>query len=37
VRSGGAEGFRQGSDGVVGKTGLTRGTHALAEEREKAP
>jgi hypothetical protein len=35
--SGGAEDFRPGSAGVVGKTGLTRGTHASAEDREKAP
>jgi hypothetical protein len=35
--SGGVEDFRPGSAGVVGKTGLTRGTHASAEDREKAP
>jgi hypothetical protein len=37
ARSGGTEDFRPGSAGAVGKTGLTRETHASAEDREKAP
>jgi hypothetical protein len=35
--SGGAEDFRPGSAGTVGKTGLTRGAHVSAVDREKAP
>jgi hypothetical protein len=35
--SGGAEDFRPGSAGTVGKTGLTRGAHASVVDREKAP
>jgi hypothetical protein len=37
ARSGGAEDFRPGSTGTVGKTGLTRGAHASTVDREKAP
>jgi hypothetical protein len=37
ARSGGAEDFWSGSVGAMGKTGLTRGTHASAEDREKGP
>jgi hypothetical protein len=36
VWSGGAEDFRPGSADMVGKTGLTRGTHASADDGEKA-
>jgi hypothetical protein len=35
--SDGMEDFRPRSASAMGKTGLTRGTHAPAEDREKAP
>jgi hypothetical protein len=37
VGSGGTEDFQPGSADAVGKTELTRGTHASAVDREKAP
>jgi hypothetical protein len=37
AQSDGAKDFRPGSANAVGKTGLTRGAHASAVDREKAP